>query len=106
MQVTPGYTEKTGTESSPNTICAFQEGDAQFPCDPGCCAGQTKPTDTKTETTATATATETTIDTPTLIMIIVFSIIGFILLGLLLFFLYRKKVSTNSRNGFELFKRV
>jgi hypothetical protein len=36
-QVTPGVTVATGTESGPNMICAFQEGDAQFPCDPGCC---------------------------------------------------------------------
>jgi hypothetical protein len=36
-QVTPGITPATGTESGPNMICAFQEGDAQFPCDPGCC---------------------------------------------------------------------
>lgn len=36
-QVTPGMTPVTGTESGPNMICAFQEGDAQYPCDPGCC---------------------------------------------------------------------
>lgn len=39
-QVTAGITAATGTEgteSSPNMICAFREGDAQFPCDPGCC---------------------------------------------------------------------
>lgn len=36
-QVTPGITPTTGTESGPNMICAFQDGDAQFPCDPGCC---------------------------------------------------------------------
>jgi len=36
-QVTPGITPATGMESGPNMICAFQEGDAQFPCDPGCC---------------------------------------------------------------------
>jgi len=36
-QVTPGVTPATGTESGPNMICAFQEGDAQYPCDPGCC---------------------------------------------------------------------
>lgn len=36
-QVTPGITVATGTESGPNMICAFQEGDAQYPCDPGCC---------------------------------------------------------------------
>ena len=36
-QVTPGMTPATGTESGPNMICAFQEGDAQYPCDPGCC---------------------------------------------------------------------
>ena len=38
-QVTPGITAATGVESGPNMICAFQEGDAQFPCDPGCCEG-------------------------------------------------------------------
>ena len=37
-QLTPGITAATGTEST-NMICAFQEGDAQFPCDPGCCEG-------------------------------------------------------------------
>ena len=36
-QVTPGITVATNTESGPNMICAFQDGDAQFPCDPGCC---------------------------------------------------------------------
>jgi hypothetical protein len=36
-QLTPGMTVVTGTESGPNMICAFQEGDAQYPCDPGCC---------------------------------------------------------------------
>jgi len=41
-QVTPGVTPATGTESGPNMICAFQEGDAQFPCDPGCCAVPTE----------------------------------------------------------------
>jgi hypothetical protein len=46
-QVTPGITPITGTESGPNMICAFQEGDAQYPCDPGCC---TLPTETETET--------------------------------------------------------
>jgi hypothetical protein len=44
-QVTPGITPTTGTESGPNMICAFQEGDAQFPCDPGCC---TVPSETET----------------------------------------------------------
>lgn len=36
-QLTAGITTATGTESSPNMICAFQEGGSQFPCDPGCC---------------------------------------------------------------------
>lgn len=36
-QPTPGITAATGTESGPNMICAFKEGDAQFPCDLGCC---------------------------------------------------------------------
>ena len=44
-QVTPGITSATGTESGPNMICAFQEGDAQYPCDPGCC---TVPSGTET----------------------------------------------------------
>jgi len=44
-QVTPGITVATGTESGPNMICAFQEGDTQYPCDPGCC---TLPTETET----------------------------------------------------------
>jgi hypothetical protein len=47
-QVTPGITAATGTESGPNMICAFQEGDAQYPCDPGCC---TVPTENGTGTT-------------------------------------------------------
>jgi len=53
-QVTPGITPATGTESGPNMICAFQEGDAQFPCDPGCCTvptGGDGTTDTGTVTT-------------------------------------------------------
>ena len=39
-QLTPGMTATTGIEST-NMICAFQEGDAQFPCDPGCCKEST-----------------------------------------------------------------
>ena len=55
-QVTPGMTPQTGTESGPNMICAFQEGDAQFPCDPGCCTvpsetGSADGTDGTDETT-------------------------------------------------------
>jgi hypothetical protein len=40
-QMTPGMTPATGMESGPNMICAFREGDAQYPCDPGCCTGGT-----------------------------------------------------------------
>lgn len=43
-QLTPGITEATHLESQPNTICAYRDGDTQFPCDPGCCG---PPPDTK-----------------------------------------------------------
>jgi hypothetical protein len=43
QQLTPGMTVATGTEST-NMICAFREGDSQFPCDPGCCGPPLKET--------------------------------------------------------------
>ena len=56
-QLMPGVTVPTGNESVPNMICAFQEGDAQYPCDPGCC---TVPTTGADGTTADGTTADGT----------------------------------------------
>jgi hypothetical protein len=96
-QVTPGVTVATGTESGPNMICAFTEGDAQFPCDPGCC---TFPTGTETgTTTGTETGTTTGLSNwfPTWAIILLI-VVGTILMAVFIA-LAAKKMSRNSRYG-------
>lgn len=88
-QVTPGITTATGTESGPNMICAFQEGDAQFPCDPGCCL-------TGTEAGAeTGTAEEPAFPIWAIILLIV---LGAIVITILAVWA-AKKMSRRSSNG-------
>jgi hypothetical protein len=80
-------------------ICAFQEGDAQFACDPGCCvltSGGEKETDTAgTDTAGTDTAGTESFPLWAIILLIV--------LGSLMFSIFMawiaKKMSRTSSNG-------
>ena len=92
-QLTTGVTPQTGTESGPNMICAFQDGDTQFPCDIGCCSSGTG---TGTESTETGTeSTET--DLPIWVIILLIIIGCLIVIGVVM--LIAKKMSRKSRNG-------
>jgi hypothetical protein len=92
-QVTPGITSTTGTESGPNMICAFQEGDAQYPCDPGCC---TVPSENGTGTgTGTGDGTDgTTGNSFPIWAIILLIVLGTILMAIFIA-LAAKKISKN-----------
>ena len=90
-QLTPGITPATGTESGPNMICAFQEGDAQFPCDPGCCEAPSK------ETTSGGNGA-TGSDVFPLWAIILLIVLGTLIMALFLAWA-AKKMSRNSRYG-------
>ena len=95
-QVTPGFTAATGTESGPNMICAFQEGDSQYPCDPGCC---TVPNESITDSDgATAGSDGTTgnwfTDTFPIWAIILLICVGTVLMAVLIAFSV-KKMSKN-----------
>jgi hypothetical protein len=79
-------------------ICAFQEGDAQFPCDPGCCLTE------ETESSASASAsTGTGTDTSSEPAFPIWAIILLIVLGaigLAIFVAWAaKKMSRRSSNG-------
>jgi hypothetical protein len=91
-QVTPGVTPATGTESGPNMICAFQEGDAQYPCDPGCC---TAPSEIES---GSGDGTDTTEPEFPIWAIILLVVLGTIILAVLVA-LVAKKMSRNSRYG-------
>jgi hypothetical protein len=92
-QVTPGITPATGTESGPNMICAFQEGDAQFPCDPGCCGPP--PTET-TGGDGTTTGDDGTEPKFPLWAIILLIVLGTIFMAILIA-LAAKKMSRKNR---------
>ena len=92
-QVTPGMTPATGTESGPNMICAFIEGDAQYPCDPGCCG----PPLTGGNGTTVGDGT-TGGDVFPIWAIILLIVLGTIILAVLIA-LAAKKMSRNSRYG-------
>ena len=97
-QVTPGITVATGTESGPNMICAFQEGDAQYPCDPGCC---TVPSGTETGTTGgdgTGTGGDGTTTSFPIWAIILLIVLGTLIMAVFLAWA-AKKMSRNSRYG-------
>lgn len=100
-QVTPGITTATGTESGPNMICAFQEGDAQFPCDPGCClieekaTGDETGTETGTGTEEESAATESPFPIWAIILLIVLGALGITFLAVWA----AKKMSRRSSNG-------
>ena len=96
-QVTPGLNVATGTESGPNMICAFREGDAQFPCDPGCCEPPTgEGTDGSGEgTDGSGEEGETTAKFP-IWAIILLIILGTIILAVLIAWA-AKKISRKNR---------
>ena len=93
-QVTPGMTPTTGMESGPNMICAFLEGDAQFPCDPGCCG----PPPTETTGVAEKESGDGTEPKFPIWVIILLTVLGSIMMGILLAWA-AKKMSRNSRYG-------
>ena len=93
-QVTPGVTVATGTESGPNMICAFQEGDAQFPCDPGCCKVPVPVSEGNETTTGTGTGTNWFPIWAIILLIVLGTIIMAVILALA-----AKKMSRNSRHG-------
>ena len=98
-QLTPGITVATGTESGPNMICAFQEGDAQFPCDPGCCEAPSKETISGDgATTSGGDGVTTSGDVFPLWAIILLIVLGTLMMALFLV-LAAKKMSRNSRYG-------
>jgi hypothetical protein len=98
-QLTPGITPTTGTESGPNMICAFQEGDTQYPCDPGCCESPSTETGgdgtTGTEGTTGDNGTEPKFPIWAIILLIV---LGTITMAVFLVWA-AKKMSRNSRYG-------
>ena len=95
-QLTPGMTVATGIESGPNMICAFREGDAQFPCDPGCCGPPpTGETDAGGEAGTDTGSTEPGFPIWAIILLIV---LGTIILALFLAWA-AKKMSRKSSNG-------
>lgn len=91
-QLTPGMTPSTGTESGPNMICAFREGDAQYPCDPGCCGPP------QTGTTGGNGGTGTTDNWFPTWAIILLIVVGTVLMAVFIA-LAAKKMSRNSRYG-------
>ena len=95
-QLTPGLTPTTGTESGPNMICAFQEGGAQFPCDPGCCGPpSTEKDDGTTGDNGNGNGTDPTFPIWAIILMIV---LGTIIMAVLVAWA-AKKMSRNSRYG-------
>ena len=96
-QVTPGITVVTGTETGPNMICAFQEGDAQYPCDPGCCTVPTGTGNGNTSGDDTTSGDGTTLSIPIWVIILLI-VLGTIAMGIFLAWAV-KKISRNSRYG-------
>ena len=90
-QVTSGMTSATGMESGPNMICAFREGDAQFPCDPGCCT--VPPGDV-------TTGDVTTSNWFPIWAIILMIVLGTIIMAVLIAWA-AKKMSRNTRYGLD-----
>ena len=98
-QLTTALTPALGTESIPNTICAYQENGTQIACDPGCCSKSPEST-----TTSASTSTTTTAESFPTWLIIVLLVVSTILVIGLVYFAARKKINTQSSNG--LLKRV
>jgi len=93
-QLTPGVTVATGTESGPNMICAFQEGDAQFPCDPGCCTVPTGGDGTTAEEGGDGASGNWFTDVFPIWAIILLIVLGTIMMAVLIAFSV-KKMSKN-----------
>jgi hypothetical protein len=75
-------------------ICAFQEGDAQFPCDPGCCLTE------ETESSASASASTDTSEEPAFPIWAIILLIVLGAIGLSIFAAWAaKKMSRRSSNG-------
>ena len=94
-QVTPGITPATGTESGPTMICAFQEGDTQYPCDPGCCTIPTGDGDGTPSGDGTPNGNDRKFP---IWVIILLTVLGAAVMGILLAWA-AKKMSRNSRYG-------
>jgi hypothetical protein len=79
-------------------ICAFQEGDAQYPCDPGCCGPPSTETGGDETTGGDGTTGDGTEPKFPIWVIILLIVLGTIMMGVLLA-LAAKKMSRNSRYG-------
>lgn len=93
-QLTTALTPALGTESIPNTICAYVENGTQIACDPGCCSKST----TSTATTGTSAAETSTEHFPVWLIIVLLIICSCIVIGIA-YFAARKKINTQSRYG-------
>jgi hypothetical protein len=76
-------------------ICAFQEGDAQFPCDPGCCLTQEKEEEKEAGAVDGTGSEEPTFPIWAIILLIV---LGAIVITILAVWA-AKKMSRRSSNG-------
>jgi hypothetical protein len=76
-------------------ICAFVEGDAQYPCDPGCC--ESPPTETTGDGDGDGDGDGTEPKFPIWVIILLI-VLGSVMMGVLLA-LAAKKMSRNSRYG-------
>lgn len=93
-QLTTALTPALGTESIPNTICAYQENGTQIACDPGCCSKTTGTTVSGT----TDSGTTTTFSFPMWLIILLLVICSLIVAGIA-FLVARKKIPNKSRYG-------
>jgi len=91
-QLTTALTPATGSESIPNTICAYLQNGTQYACDPGCCTGTPSST-----ATSSAPATASSSLSWWVIVLIIVSVCLFLLL--LVYFATRKNSPVNTRNG-------
>lgn len=94
-QLTTALTPALGTESIPNTICAYMENGTQVACDPGCCASNAAVTGT---VTGTVTTTEPVASLPMWLIIVLLVICSLLVAGIA-YFAARKKIKAQSRYG-------
>jgi flagellar basal body-associated protein FliL len=79
-------------------ICAFQEGDTQFPCDPGCCLTEATEEEKAATEEASTTAEELILPWWAIILLIIAGLL--FLIGLTVLFAWSaKKMSRRSSNG-------
>lgn len=88
-QLTTALTPATGSESIPNTICAYLQDGTQYACDPGCCTG----------TPATSTSPKSSMSLSWWIIILIIVGVSLFMLLLLYFATRKKNSSVNTRNG-------